>query len=264
MIRGIDHVVVLVHDLARASEDYTSLGFTVVPGGEHADGATHNALVSFADGSYIELIAFRRPAPGHFFHREHGLEGLVTFALLPGNTSEDIEAARQRGLDINGPTSGGRVRPDGRELRWELGRSSTPDLPFLCGDVTPREWRVPGGEATVHTNGTTGIATVTVAVNDIEESARRYRALLGTEPALRVTQEQPFAHVAAFHVGEATIALIQPGSGPGPMRDYLEVRGEGPYTLALRAGKYARTGDLDISRTHDARITLIPGAETVS
>ena len=36
---------------------------TVVPGGTHADGATHNALVVFADGAYIELPAWRAPAP---------------------------------------------------------------------------------------------------------------------------------------------------------------------------------------------------------
>ena len=30
------------------------------PGGEHAGGVTHNALVCFADGSYLEIVAFRR------------------------------------------------------------------------------------------------------------------------------------------------------------------------------------------------------------
>ncbi len=65
MIKGIDHVVILVKDLAQATADYTELGFTVVPGGEHSDGASHNALIAFADGSYIELFAFKREAPEH-------------------------------------------------------------------------------------------------------------------------------------------------------------------------------------------------------
>jgi len=257
MILGIDHVVIVVHDLARASADYASLGFTVVPGGEHADGKTHNALVAFADGSYLELIAFRREAPDHFFYRPHGREGMITYALLPGDIEQDIAAARARGLDLDGPVPGGRLRPDGQRLEWQLGRPHTPDLPFLCGDVTPRELRVPGGETAAHPNGVTGISAITVAVNDLEKSVERYSALLGNGPALRQTQADPVAHVAAFHLADATIALIQPGDGPGPMRDYLEERGEGPYTLALSVGPNNPTGDLDIARTHDTRVTLI-------
>ena len=65
MLKGIDHVVILVKNLDQAVADYTQLGFNVVPGGEHTDGATHNALVAFADGSYLELIAFKREAPEH-------------------------------------------------------------------------------------------------------------------------------------------------------------------------------------------------------
>lgn len=41
---------------------------------------------------------------------------------------------------------GGRVRPDGKVLEWVI---SVPGeehergiLPFFCGDITPREWRV--------------------------------------------------------------------------------------------------------------------------
>lgn len=53
MIRSIDHIVILVGDLAAAVADYTERGFTVIPGGAHPSGATHNALVAFADGAYL-------------------------------------------------------------------------------------------------------------------------------------------------------------------------------------------------------------------
>ena len=58
MLTGIDHIVILVRDLAAASAEHAKLGFTVTPGGAHRHGATHNALISFADGTYFELIAF--------------------------------------------------------------------------------------------------------------------------------------------------------------------------------------------------------------
>ena len=56
---GLDHVVIRVDDLAVATVDYTTLGFTVVRGGEHTDRASHNALIAFADGSY--LVRFSGP-----------------------------------------------------------------------------------------------------------------------------------------------------------------------------------------------------------
>ena len=61
MLQGIDHIVIVVNDLEQAAKDYEQLGFTVVAGGKHPVGS-HNALISLADGSYIEIIAFYREA----------------------------------------------------------------------------------------------------------------------------------------------------------------------------------------------------------
>src|SRR3954469_10402596 len=99
MLTGIDHLVILVPDLATGIRDYEGLGFTVEPGGEHP-GGTHNALIAFADGSYIELIAFQDPnATGH---RWHGFlasgGGLVDFAIGSTNLVEDVARLSGEGL----------------------------------------------------------------------------------------------------------------------------------------------------------------------
>jgi catechol 2,3-dioxygenase-like lactoylglutathione lyase family enzyme len=259
MINAIDHVVILVSDLDVASADYAALGFTVMPGGEHADGATHNALVIFPDDTYLELIAFRRPSLGHrWWGRVAEGEGLVDFALLPGAIADDIAAARDRGLAIAGPTDGGRLRPDGQQVAWQLGIPPTPDLPFLCGDVTPRALRVPGGDVRRHANAAIGIATLTIAVADLAASAARYRALLGRD-AERPPEgaEVPGAQVASFALGSATIVLAAPdGDADSDLRRYLDRRGEGPYALALRAAG-AQPTTLDRERTHGVRLELI-------
>ncbi|HEV2067768.1 MAG TPA: VOC family protein, partial [Thermomicrobiales bacterium] len=57
----IDHVVVVARHLDRAIAGAERAGFTVVPGGEHAGGQSHNALIAFRDGTYIELFAFIDP-----------------------------------------------------------------------------------------------------------------------------------------------------------------------------------------------------------
>ncbi len=59
----LDHVVIAILDLEAAIADYTALGFQVLRGGDHPGRPTHNALVVFADGSYLELIAWKSPAP---------------------------------------------------------------------------------------------------------------------------------------------------------------------------------------------------------
>jgi hypothetical protein len=238
MIHAIDHMVILVHDLAAATNDYASLGFTVTPGGVHADGATHNALVALADGSYLELIAFRREAPDHIWWRyvAEG-EGLIDFALLPGAIDDDIAAARMLGLDIAGPFSGGRERPDGVRIAWKTARLATPDLPFLCSDVTPRDLRVPTGAARLHCNGATGIARVLVATRDPAVSAARYRALLGIEGTT-------VAEGVSFQLGASAIVLIALNE---------RHRREGPCALELCGGASV---DLDPAITHGVPIRL--------
>ena len=59
-LRSLDHLVIAVHDLDRSIADYRSMGFTVNPGGRHPGRSSHNALIVFADGAYIELIGLKK------------------------------------------------------------------------------------------------------------------------------------------------------------------------------------------------------------
>jgi catechol 2,3-dioxygenase-like lactoylglutathione lyase family enzyme len=257
MIHAIDHVVILVSDLAATIADYTALGFTVTPGGEHTGGATHNALVVFADDTYLELIAFKRPAPEHHWYRHAALgEGLIDFALLPTMIEADLAAARERGLAIEGPFPGGRQRPDGQQVAWQTGRAPTPDMPFLCGDVTPRGLRVPEGAARSHANGVTGIVGLTVAVADLGASVSRYRALLGIAEREGTPAHTPASsRAAAFALGSATITLATPADDSDtPLGARLASHGEGPFALALRSVDQGVT--FDRSLAHGARMEL--------
>lgn len=212
----LDHVVIAFHDLERAIAQWQADGFNVLRGGRHPGRTSHNALVVFGDGSYVELIAWAEPGPAERWYNvltQHG-EGLMDFALLPASVPRAIEEAKARGLALRGPIDGGRVRPDGRELRWQTARQETFDIPFLCGDITPREWRVPGGEARRHPNGRTGIAQITVAVENPARSMSRYEALLGS---LDRQGE------SAIRVGQTVIELVQ----------RKRSRGEGPDAIVL-------------------------------
>jgi hypothetical protein len=253
---NIDHVVILVDDLDAAAGDYRALGFTVTPGGEHATGLSHNALIAFEDGSYIELIAFKqRPAEvagvwGRFVRGE-GVTGLVDFALVPEDIAAVVDEAQARGLSLDGPTPGGRMRPDGQQVRWLTAVPDAPDLPFLCADVTARELRVP--EARTHANGVTGVSRLTVAVRQLPHSLERYGALLGVDaPPLSPGQ----VRAVDLPVGDATITLTAPPDDRSPLHGHLAACGEGPFSLLLRTAARERVGMLDSSLSHGARIAL--------
>jgi catechol 2,3-dioxygenase-like lactoylglutathione lyase family enzyme len=133
----------------------------------------------------------------------------MDFALIPPNVPAAIGEARARGLELSGPIDGSRLRPDGCEIRWRTARQSTFDLPFLCGDVTDRDLRVPPGDARRHANGATGIKTLTISVRDLQRSLGAYEALLGR-------------HLAgpSVPVGETQLLLEQaPQRREGSLRD---------------------------------------------
>ncbi|MGA0593856.1 VOC family protein [Enterovirga sp. CN4-39] len=260
MSLALDHIVIAVADLDAAFNDYTKLGFTVIRGGEHANGITHNVLVVFQDGAYLELIGWKKPEPGNrwsdIFHT-HG-EGFVDHALLPDDIAGIVSRAQSRGLDIADPIDGGRNRPDGQRLEWQTARSPKPDVPFLCGDVTPRAGRVQEGEVRVHPNGVTGVASLTIAVNDADVSAKRYAALLGGDvPKVEegVVGDAP-ARTASFRLANGTrVTLASPVGAEGELAKALAERGEGPFAAVFAAtGGAAR--ELDPVLTHGARLSI--------
>src|SRR2546428_7288800 len=138
MLRQLDHVVMVVRDLVAAMDDYRRRGFTVTPGGEHADGLTHNALIPFADGRYLELVAFhdlRRGSSHRWWKIAADGGGLADFALLSDDLAADAAALGE--LVANHPAQGGRTRPDGTEVQWRTAVLIAP-LPFLIQELTPR------------------------------------------------------------------------------------------------------------------------------
>jgi glyoxalase-like protein len=179
VIIRIDHVVLVVTDLDGAVADHRARGFTVTPGGEHANGLTHNALVGFADGSYLELVAFQHDAAAargrHPWQpvAERG-GGWADFAL--GSDDLAADAAALGDLVTRPPGSDGRTRPDGVAVAWQSARLVVP-LPFLIEDITLRQVRVPAGAQATHPNGTRGIGAVVLGARDVAATTARYARL---------------------------------------------------------------------------------------
>ena len=248
MPTGIDHIVIAVRDLDLAIADYTAAGFTVSPGGEHTNGTTHNALVPFADGSYFELIAWKRPeepVPTAWWHRFRAGEGVIDFALRTDDLDAEVVRLRAAGLNVPEPEAGGRTRPDGQRVEWRnlhFGEGTAPSLPFYCHSTNDRSLRVPGGAAAIHDNAVTGVAGVTIGVTDLETASRDFARLTGA------VDDAGRFEIGGASSGPVWIALVDHAADN-------EVRDNLPIEIALATNR-GHAGEIDPALTHGARLIV--------
>ena len=251
-ILGIDHVVVIDDELDDLITRFEGLGFRVTPGGAHEGATTHNALIPFQDGSYIELIAFQgaeRSGRRADLLAKGG--GLIEYMLTSDAIELDLAQARRHRLPYGKPVPGSRIRPDGVEVAWLDGplTATSSGLPSLIQDATDRDLRVPVDKARNHPNGACGIINLTIAVMNIDSSSLLYQRLLDNDAeTVRLTQD--FVE-ATFLVGPHTLTLRQPLNF-GPLEDRVKRLGDGPFAVELigpepRIFDPAGTGGVDIS-----------------
>jgi len=119
---AVDHLVLGVSDLQRGIEWFEQkTGVRAVVGGRHPNRGTQNALISFGNRQYLEILAPDPQQPGH--ERAADLLTLATprFVLWASATHE-INALAQNAkaakLTVAGPFDGSRARPDGKLLKW--------------------------------------------------------------------------------------------------------------------------------------------------
>ena len=180
-------------------------------GGRHAELPTENALIIFADGGYLELLAARTAmaravarrlvrgpewrvwqpridAIGRRFLPHLTRTGVCDLVLRHTGLADFAVSAQRRGLASEGPLTMARDRPDGQRLAWELLLPVTFELPFVIDDSTPREWRVPQDPAvTHHANGATGVGEVTMQVRSVAAAREHWAAWLGESPGVSAT-----------------------------------------------------------------------------
>ena len=180
--RGIDHLVVAVHDLDAARAAYARLGFTLTPPARHPFG-TSNSLVQL-DGGFLELLAVADPAaipdPGEgqfsfgafnraFLESQEGLSMLVLRSSDPEVDRADFAA---RGLTVYEPFGFERTArgPDGIERKVAFSLTFTSDRRlkqagfFTCMNHYPENfWRA---DYQHHANGATRIAAAVMVARD--------------------------------------------------------------------------------------------------
>ncbi len=245
-ILGWDHFIILVNELEAAMQTYRRLGFDVRAGGEHPSFGSHNALIALADGTYIELVAFKDAALAAKTFWRTGVErlrvgeGFGGYALASNDITNDVAQLRQRSLNFDEPQAGSRVRPDGQRVAWHtamFGGSPVSTLPFLIQDATPHELRTEPPKEGMGSRAR--VTEVIIAVKDLDQTRDNYRTLLGIEPK--------YVHNAASDVlgyriamGWGSVVLAHPEKSGNAMADQLAQRGDGLYALTLQVAGVGR------------------------
>ena len=130
----MDHILWATPDLDLGCQVFTDLtGVTPAPGGKHPGFGTRNALSSFSQTTYLEILA---PDPdqdqsGTWGADVAALSGpcMYSFALSCTNLEAVADQARSAGIDVQPPVAMSRNTPDGGLLNWRIMRLNDPRWP---------------------------------------------------------------------------------------------------------------------------------------
>jgi hypothetical protein len=132
-------------------------------------------------------------------------------------------------------------------------------LPFAIADVTPRDLRVPGGAATAHRLPVARVAGATVVVADLARARMAWGQYLGTRGA--PWQGEDGSPGWRCPIGDQWLALLAPTDDRSAPGQFLRLRGEGLYEVALGGANAASSEAgtlLDPAGAHGARLRLFP------
>lgn len=135
---AVDHLVLGVSDLQKGIEWFEKkTGVQARIGGKHPNRGTQNALISFGNRQYLELLA---PDPDQAGHPRAAdllkltAPRLVLWASATNEIDGLSEQAKAAKLVAIGPMDGSRQRPDGKLLKWRafnVTREADKDLVYF-------------------------------------------------------------------------------------------------------------------------------------
>jgi len=221
-IPKLDHIVIILPQsateeaLLHEAKPFKKK-FTLSKGGFHTDRKSQNVLISLADGVYLELIAFTStPPPEHRWAQRTPIK-LIDFAFL-GQPENGKRA-------YNDGAKGGRGECQwivtAPKEEWGVGQ-----IPFWCGDITPRELRVPKPKE--HPSGVTGVKKITVLVDsdgEVERVTKIYQEIVGSEKLEVGTPEGGKVEIEVKEAETQDEQIALEADGPGVYKVEFDVPG---------------------------------------
>jgi Glyoxalase-like domain len=244
-VLGLDHVVVLVRELADAEARLGRLGFRPTPRGVHsAPMGTANTTVVFTDGTYLEALAVLQPTENNAGVRAVLAEREGPYGLAFKTDDADAAAAGFAAAGIGPGVALEFARPVALpsgpgEAAFRVARTDPTHTPgawlFVCQHRTPEvTWRADYME---QPNGACGIAEVIGVAADPDGVAAAYRRIFGD----RVRHDRGGVRIDA---GSAVIAFVPPAAFAerfAPFGAAIEAASPRLAALRLRTASLERT-----------------------
>ena len=252
-IGTIDHVVIVVGDLARSVDIYRRLGFTLSPKGVHsaALGTENHTIMLRQD--YFELLSVRAPTERNAHWRRVIADGGGVAGVAM--TTQDPQAARTHWLAAGlAPETAIQFsrdvpRPDGSTLQARFEVVTLDEVAgaglqtFVCSQPTREAVWLP--ELLGHANTAIAIRRVAIACPDPEFSAAQWQRVL---PAARARST---ATGVMLDTGRHAIDLVRGSSAQAHALGLdFEVADLAACASALRRGAIAhgaRGGGLEVA-----------------
>jgi catechol 2,3-dioxygenase-like lactoylglutathione lyase family enzyme len=241
-VSGIDHVVLLVRDLAGAKARLTRLGFRPTPRGVHsAHMGTANTTILFGDGTYLEALGVLRRTGNNLAVRSVLAEREGPYGLAFKTDDAEAAAAEFAASGIGPGVALEFARPvelpsGPREAAFRVARTDPDHTPgtwlFVCQHRTPEvTWRA---DYIDQPNGAHGIAEVAGMAEDLEVIADGYGRIF--ENRLQYDGENVVIDAAS-----ARITFCRPAAFAKRFAPFGEELGAAPRLAAL----LLRTGSLE-------------------
>lgn len=241
----VDHAGICAYDLAVMQQAFADLGLRAEYGGVHAGGGTHNALLGFDDGSYIELIAPQHPemlSPSDaqdWTPLKPDKAQDCFWGVRAADLKTEVARLQKSGIEISSPVPGRRTKPDGTVVEWEgagIKQEKGGDiLPFLIEDKTPRSARIQPS-ASVKGTELSGIDIVVLGVKDLDASVALFRRAFGL-PAPAIASDTEFGAKMAYFPG-TPVLLATPLNDHAWLATQLNQAGQSPIGLLLRTQNF--------------------------
>lgn len=144
---ALDHIVIATHNPKEAARQFGQHHHVkIVAGGEHESWGTYNYLAYFANDCYIEWLGVvnkkvaaqaKNPLIVQLVHSlEISQERPIQFALRTNDLAYFTDYYSQASIQVTGPISGNRKKPNGTSLSWNMLFPYADDsVPFLI------EWK---------------------------------------------------------------------------------------------------------------------------
>jgi hypothetical protein len=244
----VDHAVFAGGALETMRSAFAELGLDPEYGGEHSNGVTHNEVLGFPDGSYLELVSTVEPGADSPWWNDpiHGDAGPCAWAIDVEDIEAGAERAAEAGIAVEGPTAHTRERPDGVVVEFELvvlGEREMGTLyPLVIRDRTPRSDRIDVADSATDT-ALTGVREVVLAVPDAELETATFRRLFDCEVSEAVDVAEFGARLTRLDGAPVTLAEPLDGADGTLLRDRLDRFGPLPCANLLGSGDPETTAE---------------------